>query len=803
MTLDLRVGEALEGEPDLCDPYVDLSVSIDAERVNVSGAYVKRYFVYCEAKAEATVGAIASTEWTVAGATSVEPTPSTVTSLTPMFVVDEVTGVTITFSATDNQDPAQTAEVTVALDAPNIQIMTRIISVALGADGWLLFISADKPPRQWAGDTIIGVPSFNDSGPLLALSPTKLYKTIDYLANDPTVLFDFGTACTSGVVFVNEGNKDDVLVARDSVLWRSMDGGETFIQVYTFASTINDCQSAIGTNATLLYVSSGESLWETGDNGATWQPVLTETGCVAADIASAPWGHLVAFTGGSVPVAFSEEHAITGLSITEATANSPYLAIEGNVIADSTGALYSLRKQPDETFAATSCAENRTAEVKWLLRDGVYPLIYGTGADGTFKQVIDTETLYTLDTQIGYRLGYGAMVSKIPGIVAAGVIWLPAWAIASGGDIRPVWMYRNGVWTSNSTAQPDTGSYNFHWHTVSVDTADPQKILAVGCSNQHHDFEFGFTSDGDYIRAVSGIESSPFRYSDDGGDTWYDIRIHQPAGLGWNKTRIGKQGDRAFLVDGKLYTILSYDGSPRYYYVLYGGEIQWAGGYYEVDSSYWYGNFDLGADQFNLIAAFAYHKKDANGYPIIPWISRYGNRVGYITYDPATDTVDPHMRTESDTSGGRYWKKISTVLSTNEMVFTGEGYMQKYFADYESGAPTNVSIAAPNIYNYTIKHAIDKNGVLYTVENTNSTPNRLEPPYDSRTEIDELDNEEQWLTVARNEQESARGRFIAIGNDEGTMALYDAETDTWMVVDYDAGMTGMSNTAFAVFAEEV
>jgi hypothetical protein len=504
-----------------------------------------------------------------------------------------------------------------------------------------------------------------------------------------------------------------------------------------------------------------------------------------------------------VPVAFSEGHAITGLSITEATANSPYLAIEGNVIADSTGALYSLRKQADETFAAAACTENRTAEVRWLLRDGVYPLIYGTGADGTFKQVIDTETLYTLDVQAGVRLGYGAMVSKIPGIVAAGVIWFPAWAIASGGDIRPVWMYRNGVWTSNSTAQPDTGSYNFHWHTVSVDTADPQKILAVGCSNQHSAAEFGFTSDGDYIRAVSGIASSPFRYSDDGGDTWYDIRIHQPAGLGWNKTRIGKQGDRAFLVDGELYTILSYDGSPRYYYVLYGGEIQWnAGGYYEVSSDYWYGTFNLGGDNFNLIAAFAYHKKDANGYPIIPWVSRYGDRVGYITYDPATDTVNPNLRTESNISNG-YWKKISTVFPTNEMIFTAEGHVKRYFADYTSGAPTEVDIAHTMSYNYMAKHASDKNNVLYTVEDRFDKPNRLESPYDSRENIEELDNEDEWLTVARNEQESARGRFIAIGNDEGTMALYDAETDAWMVVDYDAGMTGMSNTAFAVFAEEV
>jgi hypothetical protein len=133
------------------------------------------------------------------------------------------------------------------------------------------------------------------------------------------------------------------------------------------------------------------------------------------------------------------------------------------------------------------------------------------------------------------------------------------------------------------------------------------------------------------------------------------------------------------------------------------------------------------------------------------------------------------------------------------MFFTEEGYVQRYFADYESGAPTSVNIANPNSFNYTIKHASDKNGVLYTVEDRFDKPNRLESPYTTRENVSELDNDD-WLTVARNEQDSGRGRFVAIGSD-GVVALYDADKDTWQVIDLNAGMTSMSNTAFAVFAE--
>jgi hypothetical protein len=133
------------------------------------------------------------------------------------------------------------------------------------------------------------------------------------------------------------------------------------------------------------------------------------------------------------------------------------------------------------------------------------------------------------------------------------------------------------------------------------------------------------------------------------------------------------------------------------------------------------------------------------------------------------------------------------------MVYSGVNYTSKYFADYQTGNPTTVDIANENSFNYVAKHASDKNDVLYSVEDRLSKPNRLVSPYDTRENVSELDNDD-WFTVARNEQDTSRGRFVAVGSDE-VVALYDADKDTWQVIDLDAGMSGMSSIAFAVFAE--
>jgi hypothetical protein len=88
---------------------------------------------------------------------------------------------------------------------------------------------------------------------------------------------------------------------------------------------------------------------------------------------------------------------------------------------------------------------------------------------------------------------------------------------------------------------------------------------------------------------------------------------------------------------------------------------------------------------------------------------------------------------------------------------------------------------------------------VYSIDDHYDKPNRLVSPYDSKTNIGELDNDD-WFNVARNEQDTSRGRFVAVGSDE-VVALYDADKDTWQVIDYAVGMSGMSSIAFAVFAE--
>jgi hypothetical protein len=230
---------------------------------------------------------------------------------------------------------------------------------------------------------------------------------------------------------------------------------------------------------------------------------------------------------------------------------------------------------------------------------------------------------------------------------------------------------------------------------------------------------------------------------------------------------------------------------------VYGGEPVWnASGYYEIDSSELRGPFNPGFG-VSRPAGFRYHKKDANGYPLIPWVSTNGES-GWLSYDSGTDTVNFNLRSISNDFNSPI-KWITCIIESDELVYSGEDRKSRYFADYTSGNPTTVDIANENSFNYVAKHASDKNDVLYSVEDRLSKPNRLVSPYDTTENVSELDNDD-WFTVARNEQDTSRGRFVAVGSDE-VVALYDADKDTWQVVNYDAGMSGMSSIAFAVGAE--
>jgi hypothetical protein len=796
-----------DGYDDVAGPLADFTYTIEREG--------DLYGIILEDTSTSDSSTISSRTWSISGAGAGYPTPALGTTANEMTVIDVLTGVSITLEVTDAN--SATDSVTKSISESEIDLYTRQLQAVV--DGaWKVLLDYDS---GWfnitpAGKTAAVVPRASDTQYLFAAMTDGTIWRYDVENSSVDAVQVGGLSGTpadiaQGEAFVSEESANVLIVAHGtavSVTYNALNAAPTWTTI-TFAAT----PTAVGVNPynpDILFACAGNIFFISYDRGGDWQAEVTgESGSTAVDFCTFPWspGTAVLFSGYSdIANAILPSQADWGAITPDGDMQSITPGLEDEVlrVSSSSGEIFLVAA--DGTVSETQDGTD-TSDIDRIVRDGFYNKITWLADNSTFgvgKQVSDADVFSILAASTGATsVGYARIISvKETPVkpVRAAVVWLPAWAKESSGDIRPVWIYRNGGWTSNSDAPPDTGAtYNFYWHTISVDTADPQKILAVGCSNQDSSAEFGFTSDGDYIRAVSGVASSPYRYSEDGGDTWYDLRVNQPAGLGWNKIRLGKQGDRAFLVDGKLHTILAYDVTPRVYYILYGGEIVWnASGYYEVSSDYWYGTFNLSGDNFNLIAAFAYHKKDTNGYPIIPWVSRYNGGVGYITYSPTTDTVNPHQRTESNISNG-YWKKMSTILSTNEMFFTEEGYVQRYFADYESGAPTSVNIANPNSFNYTIKHASDKNGVLYTVEDRFDKPNRLESPYTTRENVSELDNDD-WLTVARNEQDSGRGRFVAIGSD-GVVALYDADKDTWQVIDLNAGMTSMSNTAFAVFAE--
>jgi hypothetical protein len=802
-------GEGLteDGYDDTSNPIADFTYTVEKEG--------ELYGIILQSTSTSDASEISSYSWSISGAGVGYPSPVLGNTANEMTVVDTLS-IDITLEVTDNN--SNTGSVTKTVSDTEIDLYTRQLQ-AIADDRWYVLLDYDT---GWfditpSGKTASVVPRYSDTQYLFAaMSDGTVWRyDVENSSTDAVQIASLSgvpSDIAQGEAFVSEESANCLIVAHGtalSVSYNALETNPTF-QTYTFAATVN----AVGVNpynTNVLYACAGNSLFITYSKGVSWEQELSgEAGSTAIDFCSFPWAPGIAvlfndYTDLSNAVLPNQD--IDWNTVTpDGTLQSITPGLEDEVLRISSSAGETFLISEDGTVSETHDGTTLN-DTKRIVRDGYFNDIVWLADSSSFsvgKQVKDNALFSLLSgTSAASSVGYGQLLSvkETPSKpVRAFVIWFPPWAKESSGDIRPVWIYRNGEWTSNSNAPPNTGAtYNFYWHTISVDTADPQKILAVGCSNQDSSFEFVFSSDGDYLRAVSGIASSPFRVSDDGGDSWYDLRVNQPSGLGWNKIRLGKQGDRAFLVDGKLYTILAYDATPRIYYILYGGEITWnASGYYEVDSSYWYGTFNLSGDNFNLIAAFAYHEKDVNGYPIIPWVSRYNGRVGYITYAPTTDTVNPNLRTESNIENN-YYKKITTIISTNEMVYSGVNYTSKYFADYTSGNPTTVDIANENSFNYVAKHASDKNDVLYSVEDRLSKPNSLVSPYDTTENVSELDNDD-WFTVARNEQDTSRGRFVAVGSDE-VVALYDADKDTWQVIDYAAGMSGMSSIAFAVGAE--
>jgi hypothetical protein len=792
-------GEGLteDGYDDVAGPLADFSYTIEREG--------DLYGIILEDTSTSDSSSISSRTWSVSGAGAGYPTPALGTSSNEMTVVDTLTGVSITLEATDAN--SATDSVTKSISETEIDLYTRQLQTVV--DGaWKVLLDYDS---GWfnvtpAGKTAAVVPRASDTQYLFAAMSDGTIWRYDVENSSVDAVQVGGLSGTpadiaQGEAFVSEESANVLIVAHGtavSVTYNALNASPTWTTI-TFAVP----PTAVGVNpynTDILFACAGNIFFISYDRGGDWQTEVTgEIGSTAVDFCTFPWspGTAVLFSGYSdIANAILPSQADWGAISPDGDMQSITPGLEDEVLRVSSSAGEIFLVAADGTVSETQDGTD-TSDIDRIVRDGFYNQITWLADNSTFgvgKQVADADVFSILSATTGATsVGYGRIISvKETPVkpVRAAVIWAE--------ELNDVWIYRDGSWTQKTNVVPSAITYSMTWQTISVDNADPQKIMAFGIST-YASGQYIHTDDGDYIRAVPGETGSPFRYSDDGGDTWYDLRVNLPGGWSLTGLRVGPWYSGAFLLDGKLYTLFSSNTNDAIQYVVYGGEPVWnASGYYEIDSSELRGPFNPGFG-VSRPAGFRYHKKDANGYPLIPWISTSGE-FGWLSYDSGTDTVSFNLRSISNDENANL-KWMTCIIGSDELVYSTTNRQSRYFADYTSGNPTTVDIAIVSSFNYLSKHASDKNDVLYSVEDRLTKPNRLVSPYDTRTSVSILENEEDWITVARNEQDSGRGRFVAIGNDNDTLALYDADKDTWQVIDLDVSMTSMSSIAFAVFAE--
>jgi hypothetical protein len=240
------------------------------------------------------------------------------------------------------------------------------------------------------------------------------------LATPPTLVNSF--ASSIGCIWVDESNPQIILVASGTALHRSVDGGGSWALINTFGSTINWCETAVG-SSTVLRVCAGDTEWYTTDGSSFSALVTGVMGSTAEKVASAPWGHLVVFSGTSaVADAWAFEEA--GYTIdwsgvapantpTELTSVTPLQYINGYVVSDGTND--SIR---DGLFGQLIyIATGATGARFWLISEtstGNFEASYiteATAIQGALKLVTTNAAFQIATPSTVYRIGYGQAIN--------------------------------------------------------------------------------------------------------------------------------------------------------------------------------------------------------------------------------------------------------------------------------------------------------------------------------------------------------------------------------------------------------
>lgn len=415
MTLTCSVGPGLtDGYATGMLPTADFAVMVVAERVLVNGQPETIYDVYCDASRSFDPdGSIVSYQWSVSGATPLNTPASAAQTL---IALDSLANVTVTLTVTDNATAGNTGNLTRSLDAPEIEIWTRVLSTACNSDGWRILTDQDGWKSYIrAGYSCVSVPRFNEDGPLLSLwDDGKVYQWQEYHADPVHIGTLPGNAGT--IIALTEAAPDYAFASHGAVLYHSTNGGTSWDTLHTFSGTITTIEAGYN-DPSYIRVTVGNEVYHSFSGGLSWAVVVSgASGATIQAIASSGSGHLAVLTGGSSAadaVMFDEAYAVNWTGVTTpptALDSATALLTEAGFIVSNSGTdkLYKLLWNDATGKFDASELPITPASPSALIRDGLMPdLVYGTG-NPTYK-VLSSALTYSLDTVHSYEIGYGAL----------------------------------------------------------------------------------------------------------------------------------------------------------------------------------------------------------------------------------------------------------------------------------------------------------------------------------------------------------------------------------------------------------
>jgi hypothetical protein len=514
-------------------PYADFTFTLEAELIDTGGSLEKRLIVQCDASASYVAQGTIGYSWSVSGAT---PDPASIPAVVdPIFALDtgDPAGVSVTLTVSDGIATPQ--PVTKALDSPDVQTITRVLSIAKASNGWRILrdINTGYEDFTRAGQSCDATAKFSANGPLLSGWDDGAVYSWDPEGGSATLLWTepSGTGITS--IYRNQETAEDITVTAGAKLYRSQDNGATFTLLSTAANTINDVEVANASN--YIRICTGNTVLESFDQTNFTAAQTGEAGSVCQQQANAPFvggSNAACYTGTTTSaglVVFDQGFTVDWSGVTAPsgiTTISAALAEEAFICGDASGNLYKLTWDGSQYVASDIGQTDATGTAADLIRDDrLNELVFGSDSTWQSFKVLNFDTILAIDLQPSVQIGIGPLANLSPRYR----LLIPTVGASSGG----VYEYLNGSWTLRNSGLPTATAYGYRLVANPFD-ADEWLLQFVQTSTGDLDISGG-------VIVSDGTTDSPVWRTTDGGLTWNEVTLSfaGPFPAGATRTLIG------------------------------------------------------------------------------------------------------------------------------------------------------------------------------------------------------------------------------------------------------------------------